>query len=48
MTKYNTNSAEKTFPNVLNRAMEDSLNARYGHLLPGMAEGSSLLPYGRQ
>tara|TARA_B110000908_G_scaffold133529_1_gene157502 strand:- start:1289 stop:1696 length:408 start_codon:yes stop_codon:yes gene_type:complete len=32
----------------LNPGMEDALNARYGHLLPGMAEGVVDFAYGRQ
>ncbi|MCL4107685.1 UNVERIFIED_CONTAM: hypothetical protein GTU68_022146 [Idotea baltica] len=32
----------------LNPGMEDTLNARYGHLLPGMAEGAVDFAYGRQ
>ncbi|MFT5624405.1 MAG: 4-carboxymuconolactone decarboxylase [Lentimonas sp.] len=32
----------------LNPGMEDALNARYGHLLPEMAEGVVDFAYGRQ
>ena len=32
----------------LNPGMEDALNARYGHLLPSMAEGVVDFAYGRQ
>lgn len=31
----------------LNPGMEDALNARYGYLLPGMAEGVVDFAYGR-
>ena len=32
----------------LNPGIDDALNARYGHLLPGMAEGVVDFAYGRQ
>ena len=38
----------RTLAEELNRVMEAALEARYGHLLPGMAEGVVDFAYGRQ
>lgn len=47
MTK-STSEIGKELSERLNPGMEDTLNARYGHLLPGMAEGVVDFAYGRQ
>ena len=47
MTK-STTEIGKELSERLNPGMEDTLNARYGHLLPGMAEGVVDFAYGRQ
>jgi len=39
MTK-NTTQIGRELSEHLNPGMEDALNERYGHLLPGMAEGA--------
>ncbi|WP_370399243.1 carboxymuconolactone decarboxylase family protein [Sulfitobacter sp. JB4-11] len=44
----NTTDIGRELSEQLNPGMEDSLNARYGHLLPGMAEGVVDFAYGRQ
>jgi len=43
-----TTEIGKELSETLNPGMEDALNARYGHLLPGMAEGVVDFAYGRQ
>ncbi|MEP2891120.1 carboxymuconolactone decarboxylase family protein [Tateyamaria sp.] len=47
MTKTTTEIG-KELSESLNPGMEDALDARYGHLLPGMAEGVVDFAYGRQ
>jgi len=47
MTKTTTDIG-RDLSEALNPGMEDALNARYGHLLPGMAEGVVDFAYGRQ
>lgn len=47
MTKTTTQIGRE-LSEQLNPGMEDALNARYGHLLPGMAEGVVDFAYGRQ
>ncbi|AEI95898.1 hypothetical protein RLO149_c039970 [Roseobacter litoralis Och 149] len=44
----NTTDIGRKLSEHLNPGMEDALNARYGHLLPGMAEGVVDFAYGRQ
>lgn len=44
----NTTQIGRDLSERLNPGMEDALNARYGHLLPGMAEGVVDFAYGRQ
>ena len=44
----NTTDIGRELSEHLNPGMEDALNARYGHLLPGMAEGVVDFAYGRQ
>ncbi len=44
----NTTDIGRELSEQLNPGMEDALNARYGHLLPGMAEGVVDFAYGRQ
>lgn len=43
-----TTEIGRTLSERLNPGMEDALDARYGHLLPGMAEGIVDFAYGRQ
>lgn len=43
-----TTEIGKALSEELNPGMEEALNARYGHLLPGMAEGVVDFAYGRQ
>ena len=47
MTKTTTQIG-KELSEELNPGMEEALDARYGHLLPGMAEGVVDFAYGRQ
>ncbi|MGB7319275.1 MAG: carboxymuconolactone decarboxylase family protein [Planktotalea sp.] len=47
MTKTTTQIGRE-LSEQLNPGMENALNARYGHLLPGMAEGVVDFAYGRQ
>ena len=47
MTESTTQTG-KDLSERLNPGMEDALNARYGHLLPGTAEGVVDFAYGRQ
>jgi 4-carboxymuconolactone decarboxylase len=44
----NTTDIGRELSEHLNPGMEHALNARYGHLLPGMAEGVVDFAYGRQ
>lgn len=44
----NTTDIGRKLSEHLNPGMEAALNARYGHLLPGMAEGVVDFVYGRQ
>ncbi|WP_282062522.1 carboxymuconolactone decarboxylase family protein [Roseobacter litoralis] len=44
----NTTDIGRKLSEHLYPGMEDALNARYGHLLPGMAEGVVDFAYGRQ
>lgn len=44
----NTTEIGRTLSERLNPGMEGALDARYGHLLPGMAEGVVDFAYGRQ
>lgn len=43
-----TTEIGKDLSETLNPGMEEALDARYGHLLPGMAEGVVDFAYGRQ
>lgn len=43
-----TTDAGRALSEELNPGMEAALDARYGHLLPGMAEGVVDFAYGRQ
>ena len=47
MTKTTTETGRE-LSEQLNPGMEQTLEARYGHLLPGMAEGVVDFAYGRQ
>ncbi|WP_368187707.1 carboxymuconolactone decarboxylase family protein [Aestuariibius sp. HNIBRBA575] len=47
MTK-STTQIGRELSETLNPGMEQALDARYGHLLPGMAEGVVDFSYGRQ
>ncbi|GHA52258.1 hypothetical protein GCM10008927_17040 [Amylibacter ulvae] len=44
----NTTERGRALSEELNPGMEDALNERYGHLVPGMAEGVVDFAYGRQ
>jgi len=46
--KKTTTEIGRELSEALNPGMEDALDARYGHLLPGMAEGVVDFAYGRQ
>lgn len=46
--KETTTDAGRKLSEHLNPGMEKTLEARYGHLLPGMAEGVVDFAYGRQ
>ena len=48
MTKKNFTEIGRELSEQLNPGMEAALEARYGHLLPGMAEGVVDFAYGRQ
>ena len=43
-----TTQTGRTLAESLNPGMEATLEARYGHLVPGMAEGAIDFAYGRQ
>lgn len=44
----NTTQTGRALAEQLNPGMEEVLNARYGHLVPGLAEGVVDFAYGRQ
>ena len=46
--KKTTTEIGRELSEALNPGREDALDARYGHLLPGMAEGVVYFAYGRQ